>query len=39
MEMTPELWIVLLAGMVPGIAAIVVVILSNVFAWNEREAG
>jgi len=38
MEMTPELWLVLIAAMVPGIAAIVVVILSNVFAWNEREA-
>ena len=36
--MTPELWIVLVAAMIPGLLALAAMILSNVFAWNEREA-
>jgi len=37
-QMTPELWIVLVAAMIPGLLALAAMILSNVFAWNEREA-
>ena len=37
-RMTPELWIVLVAAMIPGLLALAAMILSNVFAWNEREA-
>ena len=37
-RMTPELWIVLVAAMIPGLLALAAMIMSNVFAWNEREA-
>jgi len=36
--MTSELWTVLIAAMIPGLLALAAMILSNVFAWNEREA-
>jgi len=38
MEMTPELWVIIIAAAIPGVLALGVVVLSNIFAWGERDA-
>jgi len=36
--MTPDLWIALLVAWIPGLLALGAVVLSNIFAWRERDA-